>query len=159
MNNKEVLEIKSLKEKKKDIMKILMNIRKILIYKKSFKYQESIDALNKIEEYRSCKCKEYKDIEEQIKEIAQKLSKNCNHSIIIGETLENECPFCKTTYEYDVPNTSKYFIEKLNYDEEIDNIDKIVLDSKNEEVATERLLNYFNELQYSKDVKIKRLIK
>ena len=161
MNNKEILEINELKNKKKEIMETFKKIRRILMYKSSFNYPESIEALKRIDEYDDKKREEYKSIDLQIKEISEELSKNCTHPIILEKSLDNECPFCKTVYEYssDIPETSRYLIENINFDKQRDSIDQIVLNSENEEIASEILMNYFNELQYSDNVKIRRLTK
>lgn len=162
MNNEEILKIKSLKEEKRNIRTEIHQIIKFKdIYGSSFKYQDSIDSLNRIHEYFCKQCDRSKEIDQEIAMIAKILGKSCNHYILLRYYLAYECPICKMTYQYsnNFPSTNEYVISDFDYDKETNIIDEMVLNSSDEETAESKILNYFNELQYSNDVKIRRRTK
>ena len=159
MNNKEIIQINELKKEKKEIKKELKQIMKFLQnYENSFNYSESIKALERIHEY---SCKQYNrkaKIDEEIQIIADKISVNCQHRILIEIPLSHECPICKKNYSYreSLPSTAEYIISNYKYEEDNSKLDQIVLGSSDESSANEAILAYLNNLQYSENIKIRR---
>jgi len=162
MNNKEILKIKNLKEEKD---KICEELRKIMgfinAYGNSFKYRESIEAIERINEYVNKIRSRAKKIDVEIKKYSTLIGKNCNHHILIDKIFVYECPICKMSYKYSegLPKTTKYIISNFEEENEFAIIDEIVLNSLNEEKAENQLLSCFSDLQYSQNVKIRRLTK
>ena len=161
MNNKEILKMDELNKKKEKIQNMIYEMGRFLnTYEREFKYEESKKALEKINLYLNNKREEIKRIDEEIKNISEELGKNCSHKIHLNYLLIHECPICKKRYEYNnVPENAEYEISDFDYKNEAKNVDKIVLDSKSEEEANEKILSYFSDLQYSRGVKIRRIKK
>lgn len=158
MNNKEIIEINELKKEKREIKEELKQLMNFLNnYRHSFNYKESISALERIHKYFCKQCDRETKIDEEIQTIADKIGVNCKHRILVEIPLSHECPICKKIYTYrdSLPDTTEYIISDYKYDKESNKLDEIVLASSNEETANEAILAYFNNLQYSQNVKIK----
>lgn len=159
MNNEELLKIKELKREKDKIKNEMRQIRSILSsYKRTFKYQESISAIDRIQAYLYKQSDRREELDKEIENITKLLGENCNHHILIKYSLTHECPICKMTCNNEFPST-EYVISDFDYYSESDNIDEIVLNSSNEQIAYNQMLNYLNALQYSQNVKIRRIKK
>lgn len=162
MNNKEILEIKKLREEKEEIRKKFKIIKFYMKnYKDSFHYKESLEAIDKNEKYMQMLMDRIKEIDIFIDEYAKVLSTNCHHRIMVYSILKYECPICKMKYQYEklFPDTVEFVIDNINYEEERDIIDNIVMNGENKDLVEQELIDYFTELQYRKNVKVRRRTK
>jgi len=119
------------------------------------------EAIERINEYVNKIRSRAKKIDVEIKKYSTLIGKNCNHHILIDKIFVYECPICKMSYKYSegLPKTTKYIISNFEEENEFAIIDEIVLNSLNEEKAENQLLSCFSDLQYSQNVKIRRLTK
>ena len=154
MFNEELLKIRKLHEESKENLKEAKIIRSLLIYHKdSFKYEESIVALEKIKVYLKELRDKFDNLNLNIQEIRSDIGTKCNHSIYINE-YPYYCAICGNNVEEN--DTTEFIIDKFDKGKHGEKIEDIVLDSKDENEAKERLLNFFNNLQFTDKVKISR---
>lgn len=160
MNNNEINKIMELKREVKELKKITIVINHFLRnYTSSFVNEDSIKALERIEKYMKEMISTCVSDEEKIQKISESIK--CNHELLIKSVLEYECPMCKRRMKLDdVGKDSKYVIScYYDYDEDENDINKIVLDACDEEDACEELLLYFGNKQTEGNINIRRLLK
>ena len=156
MYNEELLKIRALSEESNDILENAKLIKRFLYYHgKDFKYLESIEALQRIKIYLSTILGRRKEIDLEVENIRGDLAKTCSHSIYINE-YPYYCPICGNKVKEG--SKTRFIIDKFDKDKYGEEIENIVLDSKDESEAENKLLNYFNGLQFTDNVKIRRKV-
>ena len=153
MNNKELTEIRFLREKYNNTLENIINLTHFInTYSNYFKDNESINAINRIKDYRQKLSTENIITNNKINKIVNKISKDCPHTIIASKM----CPFCNKKFSYTNGDNTKYVIE-TNYIYDINDIMDLVISSNSYNEATNKILTYYNNLQFSENIKIKRL--
>ena len=117
--------------------------------------EESINALREIRKYLEVKVKEEKQMQNNLNLLKRQIKDVCSHSVIVKFGSRRNCPCCNDQFD-DLPNNALYEIETNNFfdfDAIIDLYEKLFQDN---DIADETLLE---EIQYSYDVKVRRLKK
>lgn len=121
--NDEVIRLREEQKKTKDQLEeihyIFFELSKFLNnHEKKFKKKESVLALKKIKDFCENKRKESWQIEKEYRRVRVILSSMCSHEVIVKDRLGNSiCPICKDNFVRDYPNTTKYVINILTYDD------------------------------------------
>ena len=155
--------IKKLKQDYKNMIDQFCDFRlKIIIIDDFLKKQgkiytreESLNALREIKKYLEVKVKEEKQMQNNLNLLKRQIKDVCSHSVIVKFGSRRNCPCCNDQFD-DLPNNALYEIETNNFfdfDAIIDLYEKLFQDN---DIADETLLE---EIQYSYDVKVRRLKK
>lgn len=155
--------IKKLKQDYNDITDQFYNLHfEILViddflkkHEKICTKEESINALREIRKYLEVKVKEEKQMQNNLNLLKRQIKDACSHSVIVKFGSRRNCPCCNDQFD-DLPNNALYEIETNNFfdfDAIIDLYEKLFQDN---DIADETLLE---EIQYSYDVKVRRLKK
>ena len=155
--------IKKLKQDYKNMIDQFCDFRlKIIIIDDFLKKQgkiytreESLNALREIRKYLEVKVKEEKQMQNNLNLLKRQIKDVCSHSVIVKFGSRRNCPCCNDQFD-DLPNNALYEIETNNFfdfDAIIDLYEKLFQDN---DIADETLLE---EIQYSYDVKVRRLKK
>lgn len=155
--------IKKLKQDYKNMIDQFCDFRlKIIIIDDFLKKQgkiytreESLNALREIRKYLEVKVKEEKQMQNNLNLLKRQIKDACSHSVIVKFGSRRNCPCCNDQFD-DLPNNALYEIEDNNFfdfDAIIDLYEKLFQDN---DIADETLLE---EIQYSYDVKVRRLKK
>lgn len=153
---------KNLKEKEEQIRKKIENqnykietISTFLSkYESYYSNEESIQALKRIKLFLSNQKQLLDNLNNELKQIDEQLKRNCKHEIIINGEY---CAFCKTKFHHnDIPKTSLFIIKSTNIMDLI-KIDQIIKNNTIESNYLTYLEDQLDELQYSTDIKVKRL--
>lgn len=154
MFNEELLKIRDLQKEREETLKNAKIIKSILVYHKdSFKYEESIKALESINIYLKELWDKFDKLGLNIEEIRSDIGASCTHSIYINE-YPYYCALCGNKAKDN--DKTEFIVDKFDKEKHGEKIEDIVLDSKDENEAKENLLNYFNSLQFTDNVKIRR---
>ena len=122
---------------------------------KIYTREESLNALREIRKYLEVKVKEEKQMQNNLNLLKRQIKDACSHSVIVKFGSRRNCPCCNDQFD-DLPNNALYEIEDNNFfdfDAIIDLYEKLFQDN---DIADETLLE---EIQYSYDVKVRRLKK
>ena len=160
MNEPEILKIMDYKKKIKEIQQELNNFEPLLKRAAAFKKPKSKVALKHIRNYILKRKEEIAELEKNVEEIQNQLSKKCTHPILVpGDwPYDFECPCCQNNYKSDnIPSSTEYFIKHdLHYWKRRSHINEIVFHSKDLWEARKSILDYFEPLQYDEDISIRR---
>lgn len=134
-----------------------------------YTYPESIEALKSIRNILTTKEEECKKLESRIHIVKKSLVESCNHEIIFGDELNTFCAICQTLIIY-TPETSKLEITiPGQWENPIIKSDNEFNDKYLRNIISEIGKNFashenltiveeaFEELQYSSNIKIRRL--
>ena len=139
-------EQKKMKDQLEGIHYIFFELSKFLNnHEKKFKKKESILALKRIRDFCENKRKETEQIEKEYRRVRVILCSMCSHEVIVKDSLGNSiCPICKDNFVRDYPNTTKYVINILTYDDR--KINSIIDSMINEVIeSNEEFVEYLEE--------------
>ena len=152
------MKIEKLKMKIKQLKKEITLIDKFLIDKsKYYKNKESILAIKEIKKIFDNKIEQEEKLLEELSQLESQIERSCNHEIIISDKYNNFCAICKALI-IDIPDTTILSIEVSNNDYTI-LINNIINKGLEENKLVDYAIDQLEELQYSSDIKIKRLRK
>ena len=150
-NEKEIL-IQKIKQLNQEICLIENFVIKNSDYYKS---EKSLLAIKQIKTIWNNKIIQERELLEELDKLKLQIESSCNHEIIISDKYNTFCALCKSLI-IDIPSTSKLLIETPN-----DRYFKLVNDiiNQGENKIVDYTIEQLEELQYSNDIKIKRLRK
>ena len=150
-NEKEIL-IQKIKQLNQEICLIENFVIKNSDYYKS---EKSLLAIKQIKTIWNNKIIQERELLEELDKLKLQIESSCNHEIIISDKYNTFCALCKSLI-IDIPITSKLLIETPN-----DRYFKLVNDiiDQGENKIVDYTIEQLEELQYSNDIKIKRLRK
>lgn len=122
---------------------------------KIYSRKESIDALNKIREFLEIKGDEEVQMHKDLNVLRIKIDDACGHSVVIKKWSDWVCPVCGK-YFYVIPDCTIYGVE-TDDSKTFNAIMKLVEEYLNENRLIDE--NILEEIQYSYDVKVRRLKK
>lgn len=125
------------------------------IQSKIYSRKESIDALNEIKKFLNVKVKQEIQIENDLETLRRQIEDVCSHSVIIKYGSGWVCPICSKHF-YAIPDCTIYEVG-VNDNKDFNTIIKLFEENLNENSITNE--NILEEIQYSYDVKVRRLKK
>lgn len=152
LNKEKEILIQKIKQLKQEIRLIENYVIKNCDYYKS---EKSLLAIKQIKIIWNNKIAQEKELLEALDKLKLQIESSCNHEIIISDKYNTFCALCKGLI-IDIPSTSKLLIETSN-----DRCFKLVNDiiDQGEDKIVDYTIEQLEELQYSSDIKIKRLRK
>jgi len=157
---------KDLRNEKKKLKMELINLSNFISLSDDFlnkkgKYfinQESIEALKEMQKFLDIKRTEYKKTRDRFKNVKRKIQESCNHEIVVSDEFNKHCAICgKLIIDekmlLEIKLSDNYYNGKLVKD--------IIYEIVEEGIEKEDLLSYveeeIDELQYSVNIKVRRL--
>lgn len=120
---------------------------------KIYSRKESIDALNKIRKFLEIKGDEEVQIQNELELLRRQIDELCSHRVIIKYGSNLVCPVCSEQF-YVIADSTIYEVETDN-SKDFNTIIKLFEENSNESSLVDE--NILEEIQYSYDVKVRRL--
>lgn len=117
--------------------------------------KESIDALNEIRKFLNVKGDQEIQMQNELELLRRQIDELCSHSVVIKDGSGWVCPICSEQF-YVIPDSTIYVVETDN-NRDFNAIMKLVEEYLNGNSLIDE--NILEEIQYSYDVKVRRLKK
>lgn len=122
---------------------------------KIYSRKESIDALNEIRKFLNVKGDQEIQMQNELEILRRQIDELCSHRVIIKYGSDLVCPICSEQF-YVIPDSTIYEVEADN-NKDFNTIIKLFEEYLNENSLIDE--NILEEIQYSYDVKVRRLKK
>lgn len=124
---------------------------------KYYKNKESINAIKEIKKIFDNKIKQEEKLLDELYQLQLQLENSCNHEIVINCGYNNFCATCKSLI-INIPDTTVLLVQIPNEDY-FKPINDIINKGLEENNLVDYAVDQLEELQYSNDIKVKRLRK